>query len=497
MMNRLKFISIVILAVMVVIGSKFPIEISRTAQAQDSWNATVWFGDESGGWLHIVNGDGVLNTIPVSSDLVGSNPYETSEVFTSADNRYILHYGFDLVEERQFLRFGQTGDGPCCVDVVDLIGEVLAFDVAGFEPDGSRFAISYVKANEIEPPFDDGMAVIDAATGEIEIEINMGIAMSVLGRDENPAWALLGDWTEAGILFLGHCYACDGIPSGEYAVWQPDLTYIGSESGVYYEGFGDRLELTDEFLLQTQDTRYIYNAIQGMIPQPNVIQYFPSSARVAAPTVVYANTAQLYAGPVYWVGDGQAMLDVTNGGESWDVVYRDGRLEHIGGRDGFEFLGGSPDGWFAIGEDAGNPALFHFDLDSLEPTFVAPANTGTVKIDITQMPPLGASVSTPSFAALPPPDMAQTARCPDFLPSRLVVGQAARVTPGAANRMRSYAGSDAEQVGSIPGGATFIVLEGPLCDVENSLAWWRVEYNGIEGWTAEGQGETYWTEPIR
>ena len=83
--------------------------------------------------------------------------------------------------------------------------------------------------------------------------------------------------------------------------------------------------------------------------------------------------------------------------------------------------------------------------------------------------------------------------CPGFLPSRLIVGEQGRVIPGPANNMRVEPISGAELITEIPGGASFFVLEGPIC--EGGLAWWRVDYNGTTGWTAEGSDNTYWLEP--
>jgi hypothetical protein len=50
-------------------------------------------------------------------------------------------------------------------------------------------------------------------------------------------------------------------------------------------------------------------------------------------------------------------------------------------------------------------------------------------------------------------------------------------------------------IGQIPSGGVFSVLEGPICDA-NGRAWWRVDYNGLLGWTVEGQGSEYYVEPI-
>jgi hypothetical protein len=254
--------------------------------------------------------------------------------------------------------------------------------------------------------------------------------------------------------------------------------------------------MTNELLTQAQDTDYLYNAINGIVPQPNVIYYYASGNTADTPIAVYANSAELYAGPVSWVDDGRAILDITDGGASWDLVYRDGTLVHLDGMEGLEFAGGTPDGWFAIGEEGGIPALFHYDINTLEATLVAPGNANAVSVRMSSLPALGGSIESPSFAAFPLPDVAQTALCPEFLPSRLVIGQYGQVTPGEPNRMRAAPSTDGELIGEIPAEATFLVLEGPICDVINQTPWWRVEYDGTEGWTVEGQGDTYWTEPV-
>jgi len=77
---------------------------------------------------------------------------------------------------------------------------------------------------------------------------------------------------------------------------------------------------------------------------------------------------------------------------------------------------------------------------------------------------------------------------------RLAPGMVARVTPGDPNRLRSAPGSNNSVVGQVPGGGVFTVLSGPQCGPEG-WTWWRVQYGSTIGWTAEGQGSTYWLEP--
>jgi hypothetical protein len=62
--------------------------------------------------------------------------------------------------------------------------------------------------------------------------------------------------------------------------------------------------------------------------------------------------------------------------------------------------------------------------------------------------------------------------------------------------MRDQPNLNANRVGSIPGGASFNILQGPVCDGTSGIAWWQVNYNGVVGWTAEGQGAVYWLEPV-
>jgi hypothetical protein len=84
--------------------------------------------------------------------------------------------------------------------------------------------------------------------------------------------------------------------------------------------------------------------------------------------------------------------------------------------------------------------------------------------------------------------------CPGSLPSQLFVGEMARVTPGEPNNLRDRASTSGGRVGQIPGSRIFLVLDGPVCSDE--YAWWQVYYEGTVGWTAEGNAEEYWLEPI-
>lgn len=86
--------------------------------------------------------------------------------------------------------------------------------------------------------------------------------------------------------------------------------------------------------------------------------------------------------------------------------------------------------------------------------------------------------------------------CDPALPPRLQRFEAARVTPGDANNVRSEPRRDATKVGEIPGEAEFRVLDGPRCG--DGLTWWNVqslEDSNVAGWTAEGADGDYFVEP--
>src|SRR5690606_1853694 len=68
------------------------------------------------------------------------------------------------------------------------------------------------------------------------------------------------------------------------------------------------------------------------------------------------------------------------------------------------------------------------------------------------------------------------------------------VNPGEAYRGRSDATTEAYITGQIPGVAAFNILEGPVCN--NNRTWWKVEYQGLVGWTVEGSADSYWLEPV-
>ncbi len=96
-----------------------------------------------------------------------------------------------------------------------------------------------------------------------------------------------------------------------------------------------------------------------------------------------------------------------------------------------------------------------------------------------------------TVAIVPGTAGAQESDCPA---TRLSAGGQGIVTPGASNRIRSTPSTDGELLGNIPSGGSFDLLEGPECS--GGFLWWRVNYDGLEGWTVEGNADGYFVDPV-
>jgi flagellar basal body-associated protein FliL len=86
-------------------------------------------------------------------------------------------------------------------------------------------------------------------------------------------------------------------------------------------------------------------------------------------------------------------------------------------------------------------------------------------------------------------------QCDGTAPSFFAVGDMVRLTPvGSRNRVRQSPTVNSAQVDFIELGGLMTLLEGPIC--ENSIVWWRIDWNGIRGWTAESAAGDVWLEAV-
>lgn len=77
------------------------------------------------------------------------------------------------------------------------------------------------------------------------------------------------------------------------------------------------------------------------------------------------------------------------------------------------------------------------------------------------------------------------------LPPRQTIGRRGHVDPeGLPNNLRPQPGESEQLIGEIPPSGAFDVLDGPRC--ASDISYWLVEYEGHQGWTAEGRGGEYY-----
>lgn len=123
------------------------------------------------------------------------------------------------------------------------------------------------------------------------------------------------------------------------------------------------------------------------------------------------------------------------------------------------------------------------------PTTVSPTETTTaIATEATAAP---ASESTPT--------QGQSAACNTSVPSRLSVGQTARVLQRL--NMRAEASIDASLIQTNPTNTQVEIIGGPVCTPvgDRAYQWWQIRLpDGSEGWSAEAQlnSPSYFLEPI-
>lgn len=131
------------------------------------------------------------------------------------------------------------------------------------------------------------------------------------------------------------------------------------------------------------------------------------------------------------------------------------------------------------------------------PSPVEPTTTATIAP--TQTPAL-ATTETPATAAdQATPTSAQSIACNTVAPSRLSLGQKARVVRRL--NMRSDASINASLVQTNPTNTQVEVIGGPACTPvgDHAYLWWQIRLaNGTEGWSAESplNEASYFLEPI-
>lgn len=133
---------------------------------------------------------------------------------------------------------------------------------------------------------------------------------------------------------------------------------------------------------------------------------------------------------------------------------------------------------------------------SLTPTIDFTKTTPTPTSTATSTP-LPTSTNTPTMTpsptTTPRPD---AVTCEGALVSRLAGGEQAVVIATEPLNLRGTASSSGSPLAQIQPETTVNVLEGPECDEDGGLAWWKIETRGLRGYIVESLAGEYFLEPI-
>jgi len=133
-------------------------------------------------------------------------------------------------------------------------------------------------------------------------------------------------------------------------------------------------------------------------------------------------------------------------------------------------------------------------VSACQPT--TPDRDGQTGTPVPQMTVIDSETLTPR--AVPTVGSRPTPACPPAPPARLIVQERGRVTlnpeeePETLN-LRAGPGIGFRVLQRIDPLKVFFVLEGPEC--ADDYFWYRVSYDGREGWIAEGDPTGYYAEP--
>lgn len=540
--------------IVVVILLSLLLALPALAHAQASpWQAVFYVpgGAASSGELVVVTTAGINRRIPLPQALTPSANTNIASIKVSSDLRYaaVSLYTTQGDTTTPTLAIADLATGACCTYVlIPTTQPLLAVEPGAFSPDNTQFAVAYVSGDYTgQIPFQGGMAAVNAVDGAITGQISMEQArLNTQYNEPYAVFAFIPDWRADGVRFIPSCYACEGTMESPMYIWNPATNQVSAAQNEYYSIFGDMLGVTRELLYTRYNAAFPMGMLGGMFEPANTVEYYPNGVplpfetRGANAPVVYFDPARLDLNSARWVLDGAAFVVQNLSTSDATLVYRTGARQTFPMSDSAYVLTGTPDGWLTLqyqydqntqtttstvtyarvvnGQVADTPLLQSVGDYSIRLVYAAPlgatASGGFVLSQNTQgggqtlptlPPPVQPTLPPPPPVqpTLPPPPPIQptlpppvlTTTCPGFMPSRLVVGRQGIVTPGTPNRLRAQPSSTAQIIGQIPGGGIFAVIGGPVCD-PTGIAWWQVNYSGVVGWTAEGQGSVYYVEPL-
>lgn len=487
------------------------VPVAAGAQGTNAWEVVVYApGESAPPTFYVLTANGVSEQYVIPPEAIQGSEDAFVNAVLSADRRYAaVSVSAESEAGAPPIAIANVQEGTCCTYVAPPTDKVDTYGLGRFSPDGTRLAFAYLNYTSDWSNQEAGMVIADTATGAILSMMPLS-AVNLAFPELAVPYVQIEAWNGDEIYFIPTCWACEGTVESPYYLWDLQTGEIRQAGGTYFTAFGDRLELTGELVYTIQNPMFPWSDEPSYFPPPNVVEYYSNGVPVidrerpadfVAP-VIFFDGSNLYLPYAKWVIDGQAfLLESTEFLPQGVVLFRDGRRVNVPMPVEERYLSGTPDGFLTQHEQDDTIRYYRWDGGVWNVTQLAQPDGW---VNVLSRTPLGATVAQPfpllDLSNIPgvmtpqPTNATTTQSCPGFLPSRLVAGGIGRVTPGTPNRLRSTPATSGAIVGQIPGGDAFRVINGPECDPAG-IAWWQVEYNGLVGWTAEGQGTEYWTEP--
>lgn len=84
--------------------------------------------------------------------------------------------------------------------------------------------------------------------------------------------------------------------------------------------------------------------------------------------------------------------------------------------------------------------------------------------------------------------------CTGSLPSQLFINFVTQVIEGNTLNIRT-APEQGNVIAQLPAGQDFQIIDGSICGAQDGLRWWFIDWNGTQGWIAEGDLTESWIVP--
>jgi hypothetical protein len=367
---------------------------------------------------------------------------------------------------------------PDALFLVDSVNDsALLRSFPSWSPDGTRLAWSEVHYPSHSPE-SNRLLVYDFATGSTQVIATHLPPHAYIPGPQDVLWGAGGLAVQVETFEENADGSFGGFFSG-FEIFDPDRARLVAQ---YLESADDMQATPAQYAWITMDRQ---SYLGSRYSDNRWVLFDPATrTRTAAPQPpqLYARNAPNSSLGLEMEIDPNADRWATN--RIWTIVAPDGTRtplpyqgHHVAlSPDGSAVAYAAPDGGLSIWQDGAvmtvlDESTFNLDVDIF---------WGGMAWRIGSAPPVPAST---------------VQQCPGALPSRLRVNGQAHVIPGQApNNIRAQPNTGGAQVGQIPPGEVFPVLAGPEC--ADGFAWWKVDYAGTVGWTAEGDAATYWLGPV-